>query len=136
MYILFYYLLYLVSLPIIIENELAQSLQREGNDEEARKVYESALSQVTTRNSNNQVIIFHIENSLGLLLSKLQVYPDAEKYLMSAYNSYKTLYGQQNISTLTAISNLASLYEKMARYEVAEPLCEECLEGFNTLLGE
>ena len=73
---------------------------------------------------------------LGLLLTQMSLYSEAEPHLLQAHTAFKRIYSvTPHVSTYSALSNLASLYGKMSKWHRALPLSEECLAGFKTVLG-
>ena len=81
--------------------------------------------------------IYILIYAIGLLLTKMSIYTDAEKYLQSASSSFQKLYQPQpHVSSLSVLSNLSSLYMQTKRYEKALSLSLECLEGFQLTLGK
>jgi tetratricopeptide (TPR) repeat protein len=101
-----------------------------------RYVLEAASKNLEGKFEGRPLVEAAIHEALGLTYQKLGDYKAAEPHLVCALEIRREQLGEDDKSTLAALSELGWLYVLQSRFEDAEPLLVEALEIKNRVLGE
>jgi len=99
-------------------------------------ILDAASKSLEDRFEGKPLIEALIREKLGETYRKLGDYKAAEPHLERAYRIRAEQLGEEDISTLTSVHNLGSLYLVQARHDDAEPLLVGAWQIRRRLLGE
>ncbi len=116
-------------------NSLALLLKSQGNYEEARPLFESALAISEEVLGPRHPHTARSLNNLALLLESQGNYEEARPLFERALAIQEEVLGPKHSDTATSLSNLALLLESQGNYEEARPLFERALAISEEVLG-
>jgi len=80
-------------------------------------------------------VVLEAMNNLGLMYCQQGRLVESEALFMKAWETYRSVYGDQHPDVLTTVHNLAGLYMQQQKFDLAEYFYSECLRKRTTVLG-
>ena len=77
-----------------------------------------------------------IRHTIGKTYDDLGLFPEAEKHMARALDLRRRVFGEEDASLVTGMSDLAAVYMKQAKYDEADRLLARSLQTARRTLGE
>jgi serine/threonine protein kinase/Tfp pilus assembly protein PilF len=120
---------------IIAKNDLAMLLTKQGNFDEAERLFEEVLKVRKERLPDDHPLTLQTFNAFGTLYREQKKYEQAESLLRQALEGRQRKLGSDHPACFESIHELAVLYKEQGRYEEAEKYFLEAIEGRSKKLG-
>jgi tetratricopeptide (TPR) repeat protein len=112
-----------------------QTIGKPDPDIKARTLLDRAAEHVAGRFADKPRVDASIEATIGRAYRGLGLFPEAERHLSRAFNSYSGSVGREHPETLSTAETLGELYRTMGRYADAESLLEKTVESLRRTQG-
>jgi eukaryotic-like serine/threonine-protein kinase len=107
-----------------------------GNSLTAREVLDTGVGRIEKDLTNQPEIQARLMETMGTVYTSLGLYRDSERLLRQAVETNRRTLGNEHLTTLKALHQLANLLWFQDRYADAEPLYAEVEAGRRKILGD
>ena len=122
-----------------LNNDLLASVElarKKGREVTLREVLDATLETIEGKFQDEPLIEAAIRTTLGIICLRLGEYTKAEPHFERAYQIRQQQLGEENLDTITSMSDLAELYRHQGRHDKAGPLHLKALDIRRRVQGE